>query len=380
MRVQGHRAPTPPWCSTATTSTGGPPTPCGCRPCAATATCGCWTAAARSGWRAGPHHRRPASAWPPDYDPVERARRPEHPRFRDQVATTSATAAGWSTCARPANTPASCWPCPTTPPGGALRGGHIPARPANALEAGAARGRHLQDGRRAGPSTQGELGLKANDDIVAYCRIGERSSHTWFVLSQLLGLHHVRNYDGSWVEWGNSVRVPIERSSEPGPTPASRRSASKKPWPCRPGSPRSSRSSPHLLARAAPGGAAGLLAAGAAAARAPGRPPRGDGAGAGVPDAVLPGHRAGRRRPGDHPLRRPPEAPTTRGFAGILSEGLNGATAAEVLAVPNGFYTALGLDRVISPLRLRGSRPSLAGSSARSASRSRPGRPDRRRL
>ena len=50
----------------------------------------------------------------------------------------------------------------------------------------------------------------------------------------------------------------------------------------------------------------------------------------------------------------PDQAPTTRGFAGILSEGLNGATAAEVLAVPNGFYTALGLDRVISPLRLRG--------------------------
>jgi cysteine desulfuration protein SufE len=50
----------------------------------------------------------------------------------------------------------------------------------------------------------------------------------------------------------------------------------------------------------------------------------------------------------------PPEAPTTRGFAGILSEGLDGATATEVLAVPNGFYSALGLDRVISPLRLRG--------------------------
>jgi cysteine desulfuration protein SufE len=50
----------------------------------------------------------------------------------------------------------------------------------------------------------------------------------------------------------------------------------------------------------------------------------------------------------------PPEAPTTRGFAGILSEGLNGATAEQVLAVPNGFSTALGLDRVISPLRLRG--------------------------
>jgi cysteine desulfuration protein SufE len=50
----------------------------------------------------------------------------------------------------------------------------------------------------------------------------------------------------------------------------------------------------------------------------------------------------------------PPEAPTTRGFAGILSEGLNGATAAEVLDTPNGFYTALGLSQVISPLRLRG--------------------------
>jgi cysteine desulfuration protein SufE len=50
----------------------------------------------------------------------------------------------------------------------------------------------------------------------------------------------------------------------------------------------------------------------------------------------------------------PPEAPTTRGFAGILSEGLKGASAGEVLAVPNGFYSALGLDRVISPLRLRG--------------------------
>jgi cysteine desulfuration protein SufE len=50
----------------------------------------------------------------------------------------------------------------------------------------------------------------------------------------------------------------------------------------------------------------------------------------------------------------PPEAPTTRGFAGILSEGLNGTTADQVLAVPNGFYTELGLDRLISPLRLRG--------------------------
>ena len=56
-----------------------------------------------------------------------------------------------------------------------------------------------------------EQGLAVDDDVVAYCRIGERSSHTWFVLTHLLGFGSVRNYDGSWTEWGNSVRVPIER-------------------------------------------------------------------------------------------------------------------------------------------------------------------------
>ena len=57
------------------------------------------------------------------------------------------------------------------------------------------------------------LGLAPEDDIIAYCRIGERSSHTWFVLTYLLGYPHVRNYDGSWTEWGNMVRSPIERTA-----------------------------------------------------------------------------------------------------------------------------------------------------------------------
>ena len=56
-----------------------------------------------------------------------------------------------------------------------------------------------------------EQGLKASDDVIAYCRIGERSSHTWFVLTNLLGYPNVKNYDGSWTEWGNSVGVPVER-------------------------------------------------------------------------------------------------------------------------------------------------------------------------
>ena len=53
--------------------------------------------------------------------------------------------------------------------------------------------------------------LDPAEDVIAYCRIGERSSHTWFVLTQLLGFPSVRNYDGSWTEWGNVVGAPIER-------------------------------------------------------------------------------------------------------------------------------------------------------------------------
>ena len=64
---------------------------------------------------------------------------------------------------------------------------------------------------------ENELGLKSTDDVVAYCRIGERSAHTWFVLTHLLGFPRVRNYDGSWTEWGNLVRAPIVKGSKPGP-------------------------------------------------------------------------------------------------------------------------------------------------------------------
>ena len=56
-------------------------------------------------------------------------------------------------------------------------------------------------------------GITPDKQVIAYCRIGERSSHTWFVLKYLLGYPHVRNYDGSWTEWGNIVAAPIERDT-----------------------------------------------------------------------------------------------------------------------------------------------------------------------
>jgi thiosulfate/3-mercaptopyruvate sulfurtransferase len=100
---------------------------------------------------------------------------------------------------------------PDYPQEGAMRGGHIPgARSVPWARAANADGTFKSaDDLRA--IYEGEAGLTSKDDVVAYCRIGERSSHTWFVLSYLLGYDKVRNYDGSWTEWGNTVRAPIER-------------------------------------------------------------------------------------------------------------------------------------------------------------------------
>ena len=93
-----------------------------------------------------------------------------------------------------------------------MRGGHIPGASsvpwARAVNPDTGEFKNAEELKAI---YEGEIGLAANDDIVVYCRIGERSSHTWFVLTQLLGYPTVRNYDGSWTEWGNSVRVPIEK-------------------------------------------------------------------------------------------------------------------------------------------------------------------------
>jgi thiosulfate/3-mercaptopyruvate sulfurtransferase len=105
---------------------------------------------------------------------------------------------------------------PDYPQEGAMRGGHIPGAANVPWGRAAAQDATFKSRAELEAIYQEEQGLAPSDDVIAYCRIGERSSHTWFVLTHLLGFSHVRNYDGSWTEWGNSVRVPIATGSERG--------------------------------------------------------------------------------------------------------------------------------------------------------------------
>jgi len=97
------------------------------------------------------------------------------------------------------------------PQEGAQRGGHIPT----AVSIPWATAVNAEDGTFKSNDELKEIyggkGIVPNKEVIAYCRIGERSAHTWFVLHELLGYPDVRNYDGSWTEWGSSIRVPIEK-------------------------------------------------------------------------------------------------------------------------------------------------------------------------
>ena len=103
------------------------------------------------------------------------------------------------------------------PPGyeqeGAQRGGHIPG--ARSIPwASAVRDDGTFKSADELRQLYGDRGVTPDKQVTAYCRIGERSAHTWFVLRELLGYENVRNYDGSWTEWGNLVDVPIEKGSQ----------------------------------------------------------------------------------------------------------------------------------------------------------------------
>jgi len=100
---------------------------------------------------------------------------------------------------------------PNYPQEGATRGGHIPG----AANIPWSQATNEADNTFKTPDELRKLytaqGITPDKDVIAYCRIGERSSHTWFVLTYLLGYPQVRNYDGSWTEWGNLVNAPIEK-------------------------------------------------------------------------------------------------------------------------------------------------------------------------
>jgi thiosulfate/3-mercaptopyruvate sulfurtransferase len=101
------------------------------------------------------------------------------------------------------------------PQEGTLRGGHIPGAASVPWARAANADGTFKDAASLRDIYEGEAGLTPGDTVIAYCRIGERSSHTWFVLTYLLGYTNVRNYDGSWTEWGNAVRAPITMGPNP---------------------------------------------------------------------------------------------------------------------------------------------------------------------
>lgn len=105
---------------------------------------------------------------------------------------------------------------PGSPQEGALRGGHIKGAVNVPWSQAVAEDGTFKTAAELRAIYEEGQGLSPDKNVIAYCRIGERSSHTWFVLTYLLGYPNVRNYDGSWTEWGNLVGVPIENPSKQG--------------------------------------------------------------------------------------------------------------------------------------------------------------------
>jgi thiosulfate/3-mercaptopyruvate sulfurtransferase len=159
--------------------------------------------------------REPTSRATTDYPDVERDDAPIR-AYRDQVLAHIAAGRPLVDVRSPGEYSGELLHMPDYPQEGAMRGGHIPGAMSKPWKQAANDDGTFKPMESLVAIYRGELGLQPSDDVIAYCRIGERSSHTWFVLTHLLGYPQVRNYDGSWTEWGNLVRVPVTRGPEPG--------------------------------------------------------------------------------------------------------------------------------------------------------------------
>jgi thiosulfate/3-mercaptopyruvate sulfurtransferase len=146
-----------------------------------------------------------------DYPPSERFDAPIR-AFRDEVLDHMRAQGQLVDVRSPQEFRGELLHMPDYPQEGALRGGHIPgAKSVPWARAVDAESHTFLPTEGLEAIYLNEQGLDAKKETIAYCRIGERSSHTWFVLTYLLGFDKVRNYDGSWTEWGNVVRAPIEK-------------------------------------------------------------------------------------------------------------------------------------------------------------------------
>ncbi len=161
--------------------------------------------------------KRPTTTEAPSYQPTSYAAGPRDETairaFRDEVMAHSKGGLPLIDVRSPKEFTGERTHMEEYPQEGSLRGGHIPGAKSVPWSRAVNDDGTFKAADELKAIYEGEVGLKPEHDIVAYCRIGERSSLTWFVLTYLLGYPKVRNYDGSWCEWGNLVKAPIAKGS-----------------------------------------------------------------------------------------------------------------------------------------------------------------------
>jgi thiosulfate/3-mercaptopyruvate sulfurtransferase len=154
------------------------------------------------------------STYPPTKYPVPKKRLDQEIRaFADEALAQSKAKKPLIDVRSPGEFKGEVTHMPEYPQEGVLRGGHIPGAKSVPWKTAANDDNTFKSADELKKIYIDNAGVKPGTDTIVYCRIGERSSHTWFVLTYLLGLDNVRNYDGSWTEWGNKVGAPIEKGA-----------------------------------------------------------------------------------------------------------------------------------------------------------------------